>query len=198
MRSVPIDGATNPRRFQAPACLGTELWVCPVGAADCNATTPGADLLCANLPIYGAGVEKRFDEPGYHWLRHQFWTLDILTIFLSCSLYVSNLGRTRTGVWSQGGERTVAHVHRLGIPRIANALCIGGIPVSPLCPPPLPLLRLHRYVGIPPCLWGSAAEGLLPPPTFALDRKLHSIKRNNNTDYHYGVMGQWQMRGAWA
>lgn len=100
----------------APACLGTDLYVCPEGADNCDATT--GELICSNTPVYGAGAAPRFDEPG--------------------------------------------------------------------------------YVALPPCLWGSTEEGLMPPPTFALDRMLHMVKRDNNTDYHYGVMGQWQMRGAWA
>ena len=76
----------------APACMGTELYICPpVPASDadsadsadsadgvmstagsinappsvpavCNATT--GTLLCANRPVYGTGKEHRFDEPG--------------------------------------------------------------------------------------------------------------------------------------
>ena len=53
-------------------------------------------------------------------------------------------------------------------------------------------------VGIPPCLWGSEEEGLLPPPRVGLKTRLRSVKHVNNTLYHYGVMAQWQMRGAWA
>lgn len=52
--------------------------------------------------------------------------------------------------------------------------------------------------GIPPCLWGTAEEGLRTPPRLSLDTVLKSVKRVNNTNYHYGVMAQWQMRGAWA
>jgi hypothetical protein len=26
----------------------------------------------------------------------------------------------------------------------------------------------------------------------------YMVKRVNSTNAHYGVMGQWQMRGAWA
>jgi hypothetical protein len=54
------------------------------------------------------------------------------------------------------------------------------------------------YIAVPPCLWGTAAEGLPPPPQLSLDTKLYMVKKVNNTNYHYGVMGQWQMRGAWA
>ena len=52
-------------------------------------------------------------------------------------------------------------------------------------------------VGIPPCLWGSEAEGLLPPPRLHLDANLTSIKRVNNTNGHWGVMALWQMRAAY-
>lgn len=53
-------------------------------------------------------------------------------------------------------------------------------------------------VGIPPCYWGSAAEGLRPSPVLSLDTNLRSVKHVNNTFYHYGVMAQWQMRGMWV
>jgi hypothetical protein len=53
-------------------------------------------------------------------------------------------------------------------------------------------------VGIPPCLWGSEEEGLLPSPKLGLDTRLRSVKHVNNTYYHYGVMAQWQMRGMWT
>ena len=53
-------------------------------------------------------------------------------------------------------------------------------------------------VGIPPCLWGSEEEGLLPPPRLGLNTRLRSVKHVNSTYYHYGVMAQWQMRGMWA
>ena len=52
--------------------------------------------------------------------------------------------------------------------------------------------------GIPPCYWGSAAEGLPPPPRLNLTTRLRSVKHCNSTYYHYGVMAQWQMRGMWA
>ena len=29
-------------------------------------------------------------------------------------------------------------------------------------------------------------------------RGRYMVKRVNSTNAHYGVMGQWQMRGAWA
>jgi hypothetical protein len=100
----------------APACIGTELYICPDDVQECSAAN--SKLLCANTPVYGAGADARFDEPG--------------------------------------------------------------------------------YLAVPPCLWGSESEGLLPPPRLTLDTKLYMVKKVNNTNYHYGVMGQWQMRGAWA
>lgn len=36
-------------------------------------------------------------------------------------------------------------------------------------------------VGIPPCLWGSEAEGLLPSPRVGLNTRLRSVKHVNNT-----------------
>ena len=55
----------------------------------------------------------------------------------------------------------------------------------------------HGYVWLPPCQWGEAADGLRPPPVLALDQNLTAIKRVNVTHYHYGVMGIFQMRGAY-
>jgi hypothetical protein len=51
---------------------------------------------------------------------------------------------------------------------------------------------------IPPCLWGTAAEGLQSPPILQLDTPLLAIKRANSTNKHYGDMASWQMRGAYA
>jgi hypothetical protein len=51
------------------------------------------------------------------------------------------------------------------------------------------------YIAIPPCLWGSESEGLAPPTFLPYNANLTSIKRNNNTDGHYGEMASWQMRG---
>jgi len=51
------------------------------------------------------------------------------------------------------------------------------------------------YIKIPPCLWGYE-NGLVPPTTLFLDTNLTSIKRNNNTNGHYGEMASWQMRGV--
>merc|ERR1719471_303870 len=51
------------------------------------------------------------------------------------------------------------------------------------------------YIAIPPCLWGSE-EGLVPPTFLSFETNLLSIKRNNNTNAHYGDMAMWQMRGV--
>ena len=53
-------------------------------------------------------------------------------------------------------------------------------------------------VGIAPCVWGSAAEGLRAPPQIRLDANYTSIKRVNSTHGHWGVMALWQCRGAYA
>jgi len=53
------------------------------------------------------------------------------------------------------------------------------------------------YVWLPPCMWGEGDDALLPPPVLALDANLTSVKVANATHYHYGVMGIWQMRGAY-
>merc|ERR1711970_301808 len=52
------------------------------------------------------------------------------------------------------------------------------------------------YVAIPPCLWGPEQEGLVPPTFLPFNANLTSIKRNNNTNTHYGEMAMWQMRGV--
>ena len=51
-------------------------------------------------------------------------------------------------------------------------------------------------VSIPPCLWGSADEGLRPPPRLHLTSRLACIVRYNATLAHPGAMGLWQMRVA--
>ena len=53
-------------------------------------------------------------------------------------------------------------------------------------------------ISIPPCLFGTKEEGLLPPPVLSLDSNLTTIKRANNTNGHWGVMALWQMRGAYV
>uniref|UniRef100_A0A6T9GTI5 Uncharacterized protein n=1 Tax=Haptolina ericina TaxID=156174 RepID=A0A6T9GTI5_9EUKA len=52
-------------------------------------------------------------------------------------------------------------------------------------------------VGIPPCLWGSEAEGLRAPLRIHLASNFSSIKRVNSTWGHWGVMALWQMRGSY-
>ncbi len=47
-------------------------------------------------------------------------------------------------------------------------------------------------------MWGSAAEGLRPPPAIRLDSNLSCVKRSNNTYGHWGDMALWQMRGAYV
>lgn len=53
-------------------------------------------------------------------------------------------------------------------------------------------------VGIPPCSWGSAEEGMAEPPVLDLNTNLMSVKKANSSIYHYGVMSHWQMRAVWA
>eukprot|EP00041_Stephanoeca_diplocostata_P025952 m.691955 g.691955 ORF g.691955 m.691955 type:complete len:857 (+) comp22858_c0_seq1:64-2634(+) len=53
-------------------------------------------------------------------------------------------------------------------------------------------------VGIPPCVWGTAAEGLHEPPKIHLDTNLTTIKHANSTNGHWGVMALWQSRIAYA
>ena len=47
-------------------------------------------------------------------------------------------------------------------------------------------------------MFGSEAEGLLPPPRVGLTTRLRSVKHAHNTLYHYGVMAQRQTHGAGA
>lgn len=51
------------------------------------------------------------------------------------------------------------------------------------------------YIRLNPCLYGND-EGLLEAPYLSWDTNLVSIKRNNNTNAHYGEMASWQMRGV--
>lgn len=59
-----------------------------------------------------------------------------------------------------------------------------------------PLNELGYGVAIPPCVWGSAEEGLPPPPVLDLATPLKMIGRYNSSLPHYGVMSQWQGRGG--
>ena len=51
------------------------------------------------------------------------------------------------------------------------------------------------YIRVDPCIWGED-EGLLNPPLLTWDTNLTSIKKNNNTNKHYGEMASWQCRGV--
>jgi hypothetical protein len=61
-----------------------------------------------------------------------------------------------------------------------------------------PMNEKGYVVGIPPCVWGSAEEGLLPPPLLHLESNLTSVKRANSTNGHWGVMALWQSRGTYV
>ena len=53
------------------------------------------------------------------------------------------------------------------------------------------------YLTLPPCLWGSADEGLQPSILLKKGTPLFSIKKNRNTHMgHFGEMASWQMRGT--
>jgi hypothetical protein len=54
------------------------------------------------------------------------------------------------------------------------------------------------YLALPPCLYGPEDQGLMPPTFLSYDTNLYSVKRNNNTNAHYGEMASWQMRGVLA
>ena len=54
------------------------------------------------------------------------------------------------------------------------------------------------YLWLPPCQYGSSAEGLRPPPVLPVGTNLTSIKWTNNSVAHSGVMAIWQGRGAYA
>jgi len=53
------------------------------------------------------------------------------------------------------------------------------------------------YIYLPPCQWAEGDPALRPPPLLALHANLSAVQITNNTYYHYGVMGIWQMRGAY-
>lgn len=54
------------------------------------------------------------------------------------------------------------------------------------------------YLFAPPCVWGSAEDGFLPPPRLQLDTNLAMIAYYNSSYTHTGQMGIWQMKGAFA
>ena len=58
--------------------------------------------------------------------------------------------------------------------------------------------ELGFAVGIAPCLFGDAEEGLRTPPRLHLTSNLTTIKRTNNTYGHWGVMALWQNRAAYV
>lgn len=51
--------------------------------------------------------------------------------------------------------------------------------------------------GIPPCVWGTEAEGLAPFPILHLTSNLSTVKRGNSTNGHWGVMALWQARATY-
>ena len=79
----------------------------------------------------------------------------------------------------QGSHRLCNLVR--GVPRVCLCLCV----------------RDPRAT-LPPCLFGSAEEGLPAEVYLTWDTNLTSIKRNNNTYSHYGEMAMWQNRGYQA
>jgi len=52
-------------------------------------------------------------------------------------------------------------------------------------------------LSLPPCVWGTDAEGLKPPPVLRLNSNLTVVKYANNTNGHWGTMALWQMRAAY-
>ena len=53
------------------------------------------------------------------------------------------------------------------------------------------------YLWLPPCQWSEHDPRLTAPPVLKLDHRLMAVKRSNSSVYHYGVMGIFQMRGAY-
>ena len=51
------------------------------------------------------------------------------------------------------------------------------------------------YLALPPCVWGSAEQGLPEPPLLRWDANLTAIKRCNSTYGHTGEMARWQGHG---
>lgn len=56
----------------------------------------------------------------------------------------------------------------------------------------------NGYIWLPHCAWGNPIDGLKPPYLFKPETRFMSIKKENSTYYHPGVMAIWQMRGAFA
>jgi hypothetical protein len=54
------------------------------------------------------------------------------------------------------------------------------------------------YLYFPPCKWGTAEEGLFPPPLFTKNTTLRMITYYNSTYGHPGQMGIWQMKAAFV
>ena len=54
------------------------------------------------------------------------------------------------------------------------------------------------YLHVPPCVFGTAEEGLNPPPVLAFNTTLVSTKRCRANYGHHGEMSLWQTYGAWA
>lgn len=51
---------------------------------------------------------------------------------------------------------------------------------------------------VPPCVWGSADDGLSPLPVLSLDTRLRATLRTNTTYGQYGMMANWMLRAASA
>ena len=47
------------------------------------------------------------------------------------------------------------------------------------------------YIAIPPCLFSEKEAGLIEPDLLTWDTNLLAIKKNNNTNAHYGEMAMW-------
>lgn len=49
------------------------------------------------------------------------------------------------------------------------------------------------FIAVPPCLWGDAEYGLMPPPDLGKGTLMHSVKTANATNGHHGEMAWQQM-----
>merc|ERR1719231_1879243 len=54
-----------------------------------------------------------------------------------------------------------------------------------------PLNETDYAAGIPPCIWGDPADGLMAPPRLRQNQTLFSMKRVNSTYGHTGEMARW-------